>query len=94
MDNTTAFFLGILVTLTCSLIAFILSSWQLSKQVKRLVKLINLVLRGIEESGVAKFRRDENGEPIGMVFDMAIRESLHLSSSVTSHEVPRTKSKE
>jgi hypothetical protein len=94
MDNTTAFLLGILVTLACSLIAFILSSCQLSKQVKRLVKLINLILRGIEESGAAKFRRDEKGEPIGMIFDLAITESLHLGNSINSNEMPATKSKE
>ena len=57
MDNATAFLLGVLVTLICSFIPFFLSSRQLSKETKRLVKLSNLIIRGIEETGIAKFRR-------------------------------------
>jgi hypothetical protein len=94
MDNTTAFLLGVLVTLVCSIIPFFLSSKQLSKETKRIIKLSNLIIRGIEETGIAKFRRDENGEPIGMIIDLGIIESLHLTSSVNSHEVSATKSKE
>ena len=93
MNNTTAFLLGCLFTLLCSFIPFILSSIQLSRTSKRLVKLISLIIRSIEEAGIAKFRRDENGEAIGMIFDLAITEALHLADSVNSHKVPATESK-
>lgn len=94
MDNTTAFLLGCLFTLLCSFIPFIFSSIQLSRTSKRLVKLINLIIRGIEETGIAKFSRDKNGEPVGMKFDLSITESLHLGNSVNFHEKPETKSRE
>ena len=91
MNNISSFFLGSLVTLICSFIPFILSSRQLSKQVKRLVTLSNLIIRGIEESGVAKFKRNNKGEPIGMIFDLAIN-SINLSSSIHSHQESETQS--
>ena len=93
MNNISSFFLGSLITLVCSLIPFILSSRQLSKQVKRLVTLSSLIIRGIEESGIAKFRRNNKGEPIGMIFDLSI-DSINLPSSVHSHQAPETQSNE
>lgn len=69
MTNTVSFLLGSLVTLICAGIPFWLSSKQLSKEAKRLAALNILIIRGIEESGKAKFRRNDEGEPIGMIFE-------------------------
>lgn len=93
MTNTTSALLGILFTFICSTIPFIISSRQLSKETKRLVMLSNLIIRGIEESGLAKFSRNANGEPVGMHFDMTVSDSINLSSSIPStHQVPETQS--
>ena len=72
MTNLSSFLLGSLVTLICALIPFIISSRQLSNEAKRLAKLSTLVIRGIEESGLAKFSRDEKGNPVGLRFDITV----------------------
>jgi len=90
MNNATSFLLG----LVCSIIIFFLSSRQLSNEVQKLVKLINLIIRGIEESGLAKFSRNAKGEAVGMQFDITVSDFLHLSPSASSHSHPaETKSK-
>ena len=91
MSNISSFFLGSLITLACSFIPFILSSRQLSKQAKRSATLSTLIIRGIEESGVAKFRRNNEGEPIGMIFDLAI-DSINSSASLHSHQASEIQS--
>jgi hypothetical protein len=95
MNNATYFLLGIIVTLICSFIPFILSSRQLSKEAKRIIELSTLIIRGIEESGLAKFNRNEKGEPIGMIFNLTLSDSLHLEDSVklSSHQSPETRPK-
>ncbi len=90
MTNTLSLLLG----LVCSIIIFFLSSRQLSSEVKKLVKLINLVLRGIEESGFAKFSRNAKGEAVGMRFDITVSDLLHLPTSTSSdHQTSETQSK-
>jgi len=81
MNNATSCLLGILFTFICSTIPFIISSRQLSKEAKRLIALSNLIIRGIEESGLAKFSRNANGEPVGMHFDVTVSDSLTLTGS-------------
>jgi hypothetical protein len=95
MNNTASCLLGILFTFICSTIPFIISSRQLSKEAKRLVTLSNLIIRGIEESGLAKFSRNANGEPVGMQFDMTVSDSLTLKESTTlsSPQAPATQPK-
>jgi hypothetical protein len=92
MNNATSCLLGILFTFICSTIPFIISSRQLSKEAKRLVTLSNLIIRGIEESGLAKFSRNAEGEPVGLRFNITVSDSINLSSSISSDENTETKS--
>jgi len=91
MNNTLVALLSIFFTFICSTIPFIVSSRQLSKEAKRLMVLSNLIIRGIEESGFAKFSRNAKGEPIGMHFDMTVMDSINLASSATI-QVPEKQS--
>ena len=75
------FLFGILVTAICAVVPFLVASIQLAKETKRLRKLITLIARGIEETGLATFRRDANGEFIGMIFSGTISEKLVVSAS-------------
>ena len=95
MNNATSCLLGILFTFICSTIPFIISSRQLSKEAKRIIVLSNLIIRGIEESGFAKFNRNAKGEPIGMIFNLTLSDSLTLADSpnLSSPQSPETQPK-
>lgn len=82
LNNLTTLLIGIIITLICTGIPFYYSTKQLSKEARKLRSLSNLVIRAIEESGIAKFNRDKNGEPIGLIFNMEINESINLSTSI------------
>lgn len=83
MTNLSSFLLGSLVTLVCAFFPFWMSSRQLKNEARRLAKLSNLVTRGMEESGIAKFNRDPAGEAIGLVIDEQVTESVFFSSKTT-----------
>ena len=92
MNNFSFFLLGSLVTLVCAFIPFWMSSRQLQKEAQRLVKLSNLVTRGMEESGIVRFNRNPAGEAIGLVIDEQVIESAFFSSkaepSTSSRRAP------
>lgn len=80
VNNLSSFLLGSLVTLVCAFVPFWMSSRQLQSEARRLAKLSNLVTRGMEESGFARFNRNSAGEAIGLVLDEEIIESVFFSS--------------
>lgn len=79
------FWFGVLVTVVCAIIPFVISSYQLSQETKKLRKLINLIIRGIEESGFATYRRDKKGEIMGMVFSESISEGFSISAKTEAN---------
>jgi hypothetical protein len=83
------FWFGCLVTIVCAGIAFFLSSYQLYKETKKIKKIITFTIRGMEEAGFAKYRRDAKGEIIGMIFSESITEHIRLSAE-TKADIPKT----
>lgn len=85
MTNFSSFLLGSLVTLACAFFPFWRSSRQLEKEAQRLAKISNLVTRGMEEAGIAKFNRNSAGEAIGLIFDEGITEAISFSSEAAQN---------
>ena len=48
----------------------------LRKEASELRKLNVLILRGMEESGLVKFNRDENGNPVGLVIELSVSDGI------------------
>jgi hypothetical protein len=48
---------------------YIKASKQLTEAANKLIKLNNLITRGLEAGNIAKFNRDKDNEPTGIIFD-------------------------
>jgi hypothetical protein len=53
----------------------------LAKEAKRLHDLNVLLLRAFEEAGLARINRDASGQPIGLVLEGAVMESVSAIDS-------------
>lgn len=63
-------------------------SVKLHDETQRLRKFNVLLLRAFENAGLAEFTRDENGEPVGLVFHETIIESFSLTDTVCATSTP------
>ena len=79
--NNKELLITILVAIICAFIPFIIASIQLARETKRLRRLITLIARGIEQTGLATFRRDANDEFIALEFSGDISEKFVVSAS-------------
>jgi hypothetical protein len=86
MDMLIAFLstlVGGVITWAVSRAYYVRASKDLSAEANNLKQLTTLMLRGMEEAGLAKFSRDEKGNIQGLVFDLSISESVHATDSTT-----------
>jgi len=72
LESFLFFLLGSLVTVIAAGIPYWQSSRQLREEANRLAKISNLVTRGMEEAGIAKFNRDASGQAIGLIIELQI----------------------
>jgi hypothetical protein len=80
------FWIGCLVTIICALIPFCISSYQLYRESKKMRKTMNYMIRGIEDSGLAKYRRNEKGEIVGMVLEGSVLKWVHAAMKAKTNE--------
>ena len=79
-SNLMAVGVGALITWFASSYYYKKAADGLNKEAKDLKRLSNLITRGLEEGGLAKFVRDENGQATGMHLEVNIVERLSVSS--------------
>lgn len=77
--NVTA---GLVSGLFVSIVFYWLSGRGLRNEAKRLRHLTTLIIRGLEEAGVAKFTRGASGEPIGLIFERNPVSGMGMKSEV------------
>jgi hypothetical protein len=53
-----------------SIFFYWLAGRDMRREARRLHQLSNLITRGLEDGKIAKFNRDEQGNPIGMTFEL------------------------
>ena len=95
MDFLTTIFIALLSTLVGGLITWFVSrfyyvqaSKDLSKEANDLRQLTELMLRGMEEAGWVEYKRDDEGNTLGMVFRKSIRETAHATDKVEATLIP------
>lgn len=64
------FLAGCLITILVALYFYLRSSKDLVQKTKELCRLDTLMLRAIEEAGLAAFNRDKNSKITGMVVNL------------------------
>jgi hypothetical protein len=70
VSTTLGILLGGLITWIASRHYYLRSSKELEAEAARVRKLTTLVLRALEEKGLARLNRDAQGEIIGLVLDV------------------------
>lgn len=81
----TALLVGAAITFLVAAVFHWLNGRSLRREAERLRKLNVLTLRALEEGGIAKLNKDENGEPIGLHFVRFLNESAPASASISTH---------
>ena len=67
------------------------ASEDLRKEASELRNLNVLILRGMEKAGFAKFNRDKNGNPVGLVLEISVSDTVAATSVTPSNlEVKNT----
>ena len=80
---------GGLVTWWVSGHHYVKASHDLEQAAGRLQKLTTLIIRGIEEAGLATFTRDAAGNPIGLVIHASAHMAGKATVSATLDRVPK-----
>ena len=71
------------------LVTFLVARWYYKKAAKELraeaetLRQLNiLLLRAMEEAGFAKFTRDKDGNPVGLIFERSLFDKVDVSENV------------
>lgn len=62
------------------------SSRELRREAERLRRQTTLILRAMEEAGLAQLNKDENGEPLGLIINLSAVSTGRSSASGTLTE--------
>lgn len=73
--------IGALVTLIAARIYYQKASTDLVKEAQELHKLNILMLRALEQAGLAEFSRDSDGNICGLVINLKVQSSSHSHTS-------------
>ena len=80
---------GGLITVAVAWVCFYAGSRQLRKHVNQLTKLINIILRSLENAGLAELNRDEEGNIVGLVIHLELKENLKAKGTLTAKAMVR-----
>jgi hypothetical protein len=61
----------------------------LKKETDRLRNLNILIIRGIEEAGLAKFNRDKDGNPIGLTLQVSVVDGIVVKEDVSGNSTSK-----
>jgi len=64
---------------------YVKASEKLRKEASELRNLNVLILRGMEEAGFAKFNRDKNGNPVGLVLKISASDIESATTVIPSN---------
>lgn len=76
--------IGAVITWAVAKRYYMKASKDLKKEAEDLRKLNILMIRAMEEAGLAKFNRDSNGNLIGLIFDASLSLSTSSATSVSA----------
>ena len=84
------FLLGILASLIAGFIFYYLPARSLSQEAEKLRIMVNILARGMESQGLAKFNWDESGNMTGVVH--LLSGTANIVSSISNPELTVEKS--
>ncbi len=84
IDIIASIVVGGLITVAVAWAFFYVGSQQLRKHVDHLITLINIILRSLENAGLAELNRDEDGNIVGLVVYLELKEALKAVGSLTA----------
>lgn len=75
---------GLVSGLVVSGLFYVLGGRDLQREAVGLRRLSNLITRGLEDAGIAKFNRDDTGEAIGLVVHLSASAKVRMSASASA----------
>lgn len=76
---------GALITFLAAHLYYVRASADLTNEANQLRNLNHLILRAMEDAGIAEFSRDANGNIVGMRYNIKAHTEVTIKPSSTTH---------